>query len=756
MTNSSERASALLSPVELGRLQLSNRIVMAPLTRSRASATGVPHESARLYYAQRASAGLIVSEGACISPTGVGHPDVPGLWMDEQLAGWRSVTDAVHARGGKIVAQLWHTGRASHPTVQPNGEAPVGPSAVAAKGTTFTRDGIVPFVTPRELTSSEVRETVGDYARAAENALRAGFDGVEIHGANGYLIDQFLHESANRRTDEYGGSIENRCRFLFEVVEEVVAAIGADRVGLRLAPSSSFGDMHDSDPAAVFDRAVVGVAEVGLAYLHIVEPGISGADTIAAGPISIDSAWCRERWPGGLIAAGDYTRDTGEEAIQSGRVDAVAYGRAILANPDLKERFAQGAALNAPERATFYGGDDHGYLDYPSLEAEHIRGELRRRILAGEAHVLPDIEPVGPHSTIDSWPLAWAVQRLRTDEGVVSESAVTDAPTLKAAIDARTVIELGVAWVVSGRIGQEPASVLREQADRVRSLIKDGEFVDREQYLVSNEALHNQLVAVAGNRALLDAFQSLELRTQIADALKDSSTAHPEVEEAYGRLVDAVTGSDFQQAREAILAFGRIARERVGGHDAATSPAATPASAGALAGVGESSSATPSAAELIETDPTDARDAVAALLEAIEARSIIEIGVTQFLRDRPIPDSQRKALLERVERLSSLLQGDRFVDVARYVAENSAFHDAYVGLLENPALLGVFRVLDVPNLMMQTTTRTSPTRSEIIDDYRRLVQALPDGDADEASEAIAAYMDRVHDIVTSRPDYPLG
>jgi N-ethylmaleimide reductase len=746
---SQEHNTPLLSPVQLGRLQLQNRIVMAPLTRSRADAGAVPHASAPLYYAQRASAGLIVSEGVCISPQAVGHPGVPGIWHDAQVDGWRRVTDAVHARDGRIVLQLWHTGRSSHSSVLPEGAMPVGPSAIAVEGTTFTAQGLLPFETPRELSLDEIKETIRQYGRGAERALAAGFDGVEIHGANGYLIDQFLHASSNRRDDDYGGTVEKRCRFLSEVVAQVTAAVGADLVGLRLSPSSSFGDMDDPDPAALYGYVLAGLEGSGLAYLHIVEPGISGAETATAGPVSIDSAWCRERWAGGLIGAGDYTRETGEEAVRDGRVDAVAFGRALLANPDLPERFAQRAPLNAPERATFYGGDDRGYLDYPSLEAQTLLEELRRRIRDGEAHVVPSIETLGAHTSVDTWPLAWSVQRLRAEDGIGLERPELAIPTLDAAIDARAVLQLGVAWIVSGQVEDETASILRDQADAVRSWISDGRFTDRERYLAANEVLHNQLVAVAGSRSLLAAFQTLELRTHIADALGDSSVAHPELEAAYQHLVSGVTGTDFQEAREAILAFARIARERVGEGDArkqedghSDRTAAEPAAPVA-----------PSAAEMTETVPTDASDAVAALLEAIDARSIIEIGVTQYLRDAPVDPAQQAMLAERVRRLDALVEADRFVDVARYVGENSAFHNAYVGLLHNPALSRVFGELDVPNLMMRTTSRTSPTRGEIVDEYRRWVQALLAADIEEACRAIADYTERVREILTGRSDY---
>ncbi|MER6689253.1 alkene reductase [Streptomyces minutiscleroticus] len=366
----SDRPS-LFDPVQLGALSLSNRIVMPPLTRSRALADGRPGPSARLYYAQRASAGLIVTEGTAISPEAVGNPGIPGLWTDEQVQAWKPVTDAVHEAGAAVVTQLWHTGRASHPSLQPDGKDPVGPSAIGIDGLTFARNGRTPYVTPRALATEEIPAIVDQYGRAARNAAAAGFDGVELHAANGYLIDQFLQDSANRRTDRYGGSIENRARLLLEAVDALIDAFGADRVGVRLSPSSTFQDMSDSDPVALFTHVLDALAQRDLAYLHLVEPGIVGDDS-AAGQRpadSIDSAWVRKRYPGHLIAAGGYDRETALRAVESGTVDAVAFGRAFIANPDLPARLAEGAELNEADRATFYGGDDHGYVDYPFLKA---------------------------------------------------------------------------------------------------------------------------------------------------------------------------------------------------------------------------------------------------------------------------------------------------------------------------------------------------------------------------------------------------
>ena len=508
--------------------------------------------------------------------------------------------------------------------------------------------------------------------------------------------------------------------------------------------------MFDADPGAVYEQALAGLDDAGLAFIHIVEPGVSGAATAEAGPIILDSAWVRERWSGGLICAGNQTRASAEAAVASG-VDAVAFGRAYLANPDLPERLAANASYEFAERQTFYGGHDHGYLDYPSLAAERLHEDLKRRMLGGERNVLPRIRPLGADTPFDSWALAWAVQRLREDEGMTDdEASAPAAATLREALKARAVVQLGVAWTVSGSVGEEPTTVLRAQSERVRSLIRDDAFVDRDAYLASNEAFHNQLVALAANRPLLRTFELLELRAQIAEALGERSTAHPKLRDAYDRLVNAITGDDFERAREAILAFAAIADEHVGAPPDARVPVRAPSSAGNGDRAG---SAAASPAQLIETSATDSTDAVAALLDAIEARSYIEIGVAQMLRDAPRTESPGVELLEQVERLATLIEHDRFVDIGRYVAENTAFHDKYVAALGNSTLLRIFRTLDVPNLMIQTTTRTSPTRSEIVDDYRRWASAAADGNWEEVCRAIADYTHRVRDILTSRPDF---
>lgn len=343
----------LLSPVKLGRYELPNRIVMAPLTRNRAGAGNVPTEVNITYYAQRASAGLIVTEATQVSPQGVGYPNTPGIHSSEQVAGWKRVTDAVHQQGGKIFLQLWHVGRISDPSLQPNGELPVAPSAIAAEN----------HVTPRALELDEISGIVEAYRQGAINALEAGFDGVEIHGANGYLIDQFLQDTTNHRTDEYGGPIENRARFMLEVVEAVVSVWGADRVGIRLSPNGSFNSMADSDPKATFTYAVNALNPYGLAYLHLVEPRTDDDKDLGA-------RYFRPIYNGTIISAGGYDREMGNQAIANGEADLIAYGRWFISNPDLPQRFAADAPLNPYDRSTFYGGDEKGYTDYPALNLQ--------------------------------------------------------------------------------------------------------------------------------------------------------------------------------------------------------------------------------------------------------------------------------------------------------------------------------------------------------------------------------------------------
>jgi N-ethylmaleimide reductase len=359
----------LFSPVRVGVVDLKNRIVMAPMTRNRAGAGLAPTSMNASYYGQRATAGLIVTEGSQVSPRGMGYPDTPGIYTDEQVAGWRLVTDAVHARGGKIFLQLWHVGRVSHPSLQPDGYVPVAPSAVAPAGQVFTKEGPKPFVTPRALELDEIQEVVGEFVHGARLAKRAAFDGVEIHGANGYLIDQFLQDNSNRRTDVYGGSVENRARFLLEVTEAVVGVWGAGHVGVRLSPRGTFNDMGDSDRKKTFSYAVSQLARFGLAYLHLYETVAGpGLETLAPGePLTPE---LRRLFGGPVIVNGGYDREAAQDAVAGGAADLVAFGVPFIANPDLPERFAADVPLAAADSKTFYGGDERGYIDYPTWAAE--------------------------------------------------------------------------------------------------------------------------------------------------------------------------------------------------------------------------------------------------------------------------------------------------------------------------------------------------------------------------------------------------
>lgn len=353
----------LFSPTALGSIQLRNRIAMAPLTRNRAGEGGVPQPMNATYYAQRASAGLIVTEATPISAMGHGYPALPGIYTDAQVAGWKKVTDAVHAKGGKIVIQLWHVGRISHPSLLPNQALPVAPSAIKPAGQAFTYQGLVDYVTPRALEVAELPAIVQDYVHATKCAIAAGFDGVEIHAANGYLLDQFLRDGTNHRTDEYGGSIENRTRLLLEVTQAVVATIGADKVGVRLSPVNPFNDMKDSNPQAVFNHVANALNRFNLAYLHAVEGGIHGGGE--SDPF--DFAAFRKQFKGAYMANLSYDKQRGNQAVASGHADVVAYGVPYIANPDLVERFQQDAPLNAADSNTFYGGSEKGYTDYPAL-----------------------------------------------------------------------------------------------------------------------------------------------------------------------------------------------------------------------------------------------------------------------------------------------------------------------------------------------------------------------------------------------------
>lgn len=355
----------LFKPIQLGDLTLPNRIVMAPLTRMRAGDGNVPTSMNAAYYAQRASAGLIIAEATQVSLQGRGYDRSPGIHSPQQIAGWRRVTDAVHAANGRIFLQLWHAGRTSHPALQENGALPVAPSAIAPEGHAYTPDGSPPFVVPRALEPNEIPGVVEQFHQAAKNAYAARFDGVEIHGANGYLIDEFLEDSSNQRSDRYGGSIPNRTRFLLEVVEAVTSVWGKDRIGVRLSPSGENYSMNDSDRAATFSYAVDALNAFDLAYFHLMEPNEWGSQT------GLDAAFFRPIFKGALMVNGGYTQQRGDRILESGHANLVSFGRLFLANPDLPKRFELNASLNQPDSATFYGGDERGYTDYPFLEPDH-------------------------------------------------------------------------------------------------------------------------------------------------------------------------------------------------------------------------------------------------------------------------------------------------------------------------------------------------------------------------------------------------
>ncbi len=363
----------LFTPLALGPLDLRHRVVMAPLTRMRARPQGrVPTALNATYYAQRASpGGLLIAEATPVSWQGHGHPDVPGIHTDEQQAAWMAVTDAVHAHGGFIFLQLWHTGRVSHSSHQADGGPPVGPSAIAAPGTVMDAHWrSVPAEQPRALHLDEMPGLVDSFRAAAARAMAAGFDGVEIHGANGYLLEQFLHAGSNQRTDCYGGSIENRCRLTLEIAAAVSREVGAGRTGIRLSPWGISNGSHEADPLPLYSHLVRGLAGLKLVYLHLIEPRVSGvgkADGVREGQPSATDAF-RPLWPGVLIAAGGFDRAGALQAVAHGGVDAVAFGRYFISNPDLPRRLQIDAPLTAYNRPTFYGGGAVGYTDYPSLE----------------------------------------------------------------------------------------------------------------------------------------------------------------------------------------------------------------------------------------------------------------------------------------------------------------------------------------------------------------------------------------------------
>ncbi len=354
--------SPLSTPVTLGALSLPNRVVMAPMTRNRATGDGVPTPIMATYYAQRASAGLIVAEMAPVAATGVAYPMTPGIYTDAQTDGWRHVTDAVHAAGGRILLQIAHGGRISHPALQPNGETPVAPSAIRPDGSVFTPQGPQPFVTPRALEVREIAAIVAEFADGARRARDAGFDGIELHAANGYLIDQFLRDGANDRTDAYGGSAERRARMLVEIVEAVSAAWSADRVGVRVSPFNAFNSMSDSDPVATFTTVASLLDGRGLAYLHVVEP-------VAADGTARLTPELRRHFSGPVLVNGGYDATTADAAIARGEGDAVSFGVPFIGNPDLAHRLALAAPLRPADPSTFYAGGERGYTDYAALAA---------------------------------------------------------------------------------------------------------------------------------------------------------------------------------------------------------------------------------------------------------------------------------------------------------------------------------------------------------------------------------------------------
>ncbi|MGV3608374.1 MAG: alkene reductase [Planctomycetaceae bacterium] len=354
----------LFSPLRVGAVTAPSRIFMAPMTRARTDGSGVPSPLAATYYSQRASAGLIITEATHISPQAVGYSSAPGMFASAQADGWRNVVEQVHQAGGRIFVQLVHCGRISHPLFQPNQMLPVAPSAIAAKGTSRTPAGVLPLPVPRALERDEIPSLVQQFVNASALARQIGFDGVELQAGNGFLIDQFLRDGTNQRTDDYGGSVENRSRFLLDVVQGVASKIGADRTAVRLSPSSAFNDMRDSQPRVTFAQVVAKLNPLGLAYLHLNE---AQEGDIRQGVDPIPVGFFRSSYLGVLVANGGFTKERASQAIQNGEADAVSFGVPFLANPDLPKRFSLGLALNAPDPNTFYGGDEKGYIDYPSI-----------------------------------------------------------------------------------------------------------------------------------------------------------------------------------------------------------------------------------------------------------------------------------------------------------------------------------------------------------------------------------------------------
>lgn len=366
-SNASVDSSSLkiFQPGRVGDIEISNRVVMAPLTRSRAdeAAGDIPGSDINIeYYRQRSAAGLIVTEGTQVSAVGKGYMATPGIYSDAQVAGWKKITEAVHDAGGKIVAQIWHVGRISHPELT-GGVQPIAPSPIKAEAVAYTHNGKFDVPVPHALSIEEITSVVAEFRRAAANAVRAGFDGVEVHGANGYLIDQFLRDGANKRSDEYGGSPENRCRFALEIIDAAIAEIGAGRVGIRLSPVTPFNDLADSAPQIVFGHLIEELNKRGIAYIHCIEGATGGSRDVPG----FDFTWARANFKGAYIANNGYDRDLAIGAIESGDADAVAFGRLALANPDLVQRLKINAPFNTPNPDTFYTPGPVGYIDYPAL-----------------------------------------------------------------------------------------------------------------------------------------------------------------------------------------------------------------------------------------------------------------------------------------------------------------------------------------------------------------------------------------------------
>ena len=358
----SNNTADLFSPMSMGPLTLKNRMVMAPLTRNRAGEGNVPQDMNVEYYRQRASAGLIITEATQVSPEGVGYPATPGIHSAEQVEGWSRITRAVHDEGGLVYLQLWYCGRISHPDLLPDNQQPVSASAIRAEGEAVTFEGMKPFVEPRALEADEIAGIIDQYSQAASNAKQAGFDGIEVHAANGYLIDQFLRDSSNHRTDSYGGSLENRARRLMEVLDSVSRVWDSSQIGVRISPDNTFNDIRDSDPQALFNYVAETLATKQLAYLHVVEGGFMGEH-------EVDYDQIRQRFGGTYMANLGYDQAKAQAAIANSHADLVSFGALFLANPDLVARFQANAPLNTPDQDTFYGGDEHGYTDYPFMNA---------------------------------------------------------------------------------------------------------------------------------------------------------------------------------------------------------------------------------------------------------------------------------------------------------------------------------------------------------------------------------------------------